>query len=56
MQLADGAAAALLCNEAGAEQLGVTPLARVIDWGDAALEPTEWPVAPAKGVTQLLER
>jgi len=55
-KLADGAAAALLCNQTGLSELGVSPLARIVDWSDAALEPTQWPIAPATGVKQLLER
>jgi len=55
-KLADGAAAALLCNKTGLSDLGVTPLARIVDWSDAALEPTQWPIAPATGVKQLLDR
>jgi len=55
-KLADGAAAALLCNKTGLSELGVSPLARIVDWSDAALEPTQWPIAPATGVKQLLER
>lgn len=55
-QLADGAAASLMCNQRGLEELGVTALARIIDWDDSALPPTQWPVAPAKGARQLLDR
>lgn len=55
-QLADGAAASLMCNQRGLEELGVTALARIIDWDDSALLPTQWPVAPAKGARQLLDR
>jgi len=55
-KLADGAAATLLCNETGLKTHGLTPLARVLATGDAAVEPTMWPVAPAKGVKELLGR
>ena len=54
--MADGAAAALVCNQTGLDKLGVSPLARIVDYGDAAVEPTDWPVAPALGVQQLLQR
>ena len=27
-----------------------------MDWGDAALQPTDWPVAPATGVKQMLDK
>ena len=55
-QLADGAAASLMCNQRGLEMLGVSPLARIVDWDDAALAPTQWPIAPAKGAKQMLDR
>ena len=55
-QLADGAAASLMCNQRGLEMLGVKPLARIVDWDDSALPPTQWPVAPAKGAKQMLDR
>jgi len=55
-KLADGAAASLLCNKTGLDKLGLTPLARIVDWGDAALQPTDWPVAPATGVKQMLDK
>ena len=55
-KLADGAAAALLVNETGLESLALKPLARVLGYSDAAVQPTDWPVAPAVGVKQLLDR
>lgn len=55
-KLADGAAASLMCNQRGLEMLGVKPLARIVDWDDSALPPTQWPVAPAKGAKQMLDR
>ena len=30
--------------------------ARIVDWDDSALPPTQWPVAPAKGAKQMLDR
>ena len=54
-QLADGAAAALLTNQTGLARLGLRPLARIVGYTDAALQPTDWPVAPAVGVRALLE-
>ena len=55
LQLADGAAAALLTNETGLAELGLTPLARIVGYTDAALQPTDWPLAPAVGVRALLD-
>ena len=37
-------------------KLGLKPLARIVGYGDAAVEPVDWPVAPALGVQQMLER
>ena len=54
-KLADGAAAALLVNQTGLESVGLPPLAKVVGYSDAALKPTDWPVAPAVGVKQLLD-
>ena len=32
------------------------PLARVIAYSDSAVNPVDWPVAPAKGIQDLLNR
>ena len=37
-------------------KLGLKPLARIVGYGDAAVEPVDWPVAPALGVKQMLDR
>ena len=37
-------------------KLGLKPLARIVGYGDAAVEPVDWPVAPALGVQQMLDR
>jgi hypothetical protein len=55
-KLADGAAAAVLASGSVVARLGLAPLARLVGWGDAAVEPVDWPVAPALGVRQLLDR
>ena len=34
----------------------LTPLARVVEYSDAAVNPVDWPVAPAKGIQELLDR
>ena len=34
----------------------MTPLARVVEYSDAAVNPVDWPVAPAKGIQELLDR
>jgi len=53
-KLADGAAATLLVNSTGLDKYGLTPIARIVGYSDAAVEPTDWPIAPAKGVKELL--
>merc|ERR1711936_1045014 len=53
-KLADGAAATLLVNSTGLDKYGLTPIARIVGYNDAAVEPTDWPIAPAKGVKELL--
>ena len=34
----------------------MTPLARIVEYSDAAVNPVDWPVAPAKGIQELLQR
>ena len=68
-KLADGAAASVLASASmvttaimimiimiQVSKLGLKPLARIVGYGDAAVEPVDWPVAPALGVRQMLER
>ena len=70
-KLADGAAASVLASASmvttaimimmmiimiQVSKLGLKPLARIVGYGDAAVEPVDWPVAPALGVQQMLER
>ena len=31
-------------------------MARVVEYSDAAVNPVDWPVAPAKGIQELLNR
>ncbi|XP_064433570.1 acetyl-CoA acetyltransferase, mitochondrial isoform X1 [Mirounga angustirostris] len=53
--LNDGAAAALLMTAGAARRLNVTPLARVAAFADAAVEPVDFPVAPAYAVPKVLK-
>jgi len=55
-KLADGAAATVLMNETALNKYDLKPLARIVDYGDAATNPTEWPIAPAIGVKEILHR
>ena len=57
--LTDGSAAVLIGNEVGANQLGLTPLARIVDVQVAAVDFTKGAgllMAPTKAVSQLLTR
>jgi len=52
--LNDGAAAVLLMTAQAAERHGLTPLARVVGFADAATDPIDFPIAPALAVPKLL--
>ena len=54
----DGASALVLCSRAIAEEYGKgrRTLARIVSSADAALDPVDFPVAPAKAVPISLER
>ncbi len=52
--LNDGAAAVVLMSEAKVKELGVTPLARIRGWGDAAREPERFTTAPALAIPKAI--
>ena len=54
----DGASALVLCSKAIAEEYGKgrRTLARIVSHADAALDPIDFPIAPAKAVPIALER
>lgn len=54
--LNDGAAAAVLCSTEFAEANNLKPLAKIISMSDAAGEPIDFPIAPAKAVPIALDR
>ena len=54
--LNDGAAALLLVSGAGCEQLGVEPLARVVTWAAAGVEPRRMGIGPAPAMRIALDR
>lgn len=54
--LNDGAAAMVVTNRAVAERQGLTPMARVIDYTHAAVNPQWLFAAPARAIPRLLER
>ena len=55
-KLNDGAAACVLMLNSTAHELGVKPLAQIIDFADAAVEPIDFPIAPVFAMKKLLER
>jgi len=54
--LNDGASAVVVASQAKAEELGQKPLARIIGYGQAAVEPKYLFAAPAKAIPILLEK
>jgi 3-oxoadipyl-CoA thiolase len=52
--LNDGAACLLIASEAGAEQLGAQPLARVVSFGVAGVDPAYMGIGPAVAVPRAL--
>jgi len=54
--LNDGAAAMVLMTAAAAQRLGVKPMARIVGFADAAIDPMDFPTAPAYAVPKLLEQ
>ncbi|WP_396637364.1 acetyl-CoA C-acyltransferase [Maribacter sp. R77961] len=52
----DGAAALVLMSAAKAQELGITPLARVTGYADAAQEPKWFTTAPAKALPKALKK
>jgi acetyl-CoA C-acetyltransferase len=55
-QVTDGAAWLLLATDAGLDQYGLTPKARIIDTQWAALDPSEMGLGPVYAATPLLAR
>jgi acetyl-CoA acyltransferase len=54
--LNDGAAALLLATERGCERLGLEPIARVVTWAAAGVEPRRMGIGPAPAMRLALER
>jgi len=53
--ISDGAAALVLMSRETADRLGIKPLAVVKGYGDAAVEPLEFPIAPALAIPNALK-
>jgi acetyl-CoA C-acetyltransferase len=54
--ITDGAAAMLVLSAERAAQLGVTPMARIVDWTAAGVDPKVMGIGPVPAVKKLLER
>jgi len=54
--ITDGAAAMVVMDAARASELGVEPMARIVDWTTAGVAPEIMGIGPVPAVRQLLER
>ena len=54
--LNDGAAAAVLMTMKSCEKFKVKPLARIVGFADAAVDPIDFPIAPAFAVPKILNK
>ena len=55
-QISDGAAAIIVASEEKARELGVGPMARIVDYYTSGVEPKEIFDAPSVGIKALLDR
>ncbi|KAF9569029.1 peroxisomal 3-ketoacyl-CoA-thiolase [Agrocybe pediades] len=54
--LSDGASALILMSATKAQELGLKPLAKIISWADAGVDPIDFPEAPTKAVPIALQK
>lgn len=52
----DGAASVVVASEHFVEENGLKPLARIVSWGIAGVDPTVMGIGPVPAITQALER
>ena len=52
----DGAAALVIATEAGAQRAAATPIARILGWAVAGVDPTRMGLGPVPAIRILLER
>jgi acetyl-CoA C-acetyltransferase len=52
----DGAAAFVLMSEEAAKERGLKPMARIVGFDDAAVQPIDFAIAPAKACDKLLKK
>ncbi|KAI5284836.1 erg10, acetyl-CoA C-acetyltransferase [Ascosphaera aggregata] len=53
--LSDGAAAVILVSEAKLRELNLTPIAKILGWGDAAQAPDRFTTAPAIAIPKAMK-
>lgn len=51
--LNDGAAACVLMSEEAVKKFGLKPLAKVVDYADAAIEPVDFGIAPVAAIEKV---
>src|SRR5699024_3748017 len=51
----DGAAASVLASGKAVKQFGLKPLARIVGFADASVDPVDFPIAPAYAIPKILE-
>jgi acetyl-CoA acetyltransferase family protein len=54
--ICDGAAALVMCSKAFAEEKGLTPLARLVNWGVSGCDPTVMGIGPVPAIQNLFTR
>jgi acetyl-CoA C-acetyltransferase len=54
-KLNDGGAALILVSERKLKELGLTPLAKISGWGEAARDPLDFTIAPALAIPKALK-
>ncbi|KAF7313733.1 hypothetical protein HMN09_00530400 [Mycena chlorophos] len=54
--LSDGASALILMSAEKAKALGITPLAKIVSYADAGVEPIDFPIAPTIALPKALEK
>ncbi|MEK4627125.1 MAG: acetyl-CoA C-acetyltransferase [Solibacillus sp.] len=52
----DGAASVIIASEQFVEQQGLSPLARIVSWGIAGVDPSIMGIGPAPAIRQALQR
>ncbi|KAK7061654.1 MFS general substrate transporter [Favolaschia claudopus] len=54
--LNDGASALVIMSAEKAKELGLTPLAKIVSYADAGVEPVDFPIAPTVALPKALEK